>query len=287
MQANDIAVNLLVFHDEPFSQALNLVVEAQCSIVELAYTSGYAVFDEKEAFTERSAKNISLLLEKRNLSCRSVAAHMDIGSEDAVERFSARLRFSSQVGASIVITNTSTVDRKTEFIHNLRILSDKAGEFGITIALENPGDGKNNLFPNGEVGAALIKELGLPNVRLNYDYSNAMSYSALKLDAERDCSRAIPMSANLHLKDMKRWESGTVHGWDFCAIGAGDHDYDLLLKFAKKTNKQLPMSLELPLHMQRGADFLMHKRNEVHSEEYLISAIRQSVENILRIWELV
>lgn len=287
MHASDIAVNLLVFRDTPVSQALDQVVESGCSIVELAYTSGYAVFDEKEAFTQQSAKTIRALLEKRDLTCRSVAAHMDLGSENAIERFSARLNFSFQVGATIVITNTSTVDKKAKFIQNLAKLSDEATQLGIIIALENPGDGKNNLFPNGEVGAALIKEIGLPNVRLNYDYSNALSYSAMMLDAAKDCAHAIPMSANLHVKDMKKWEKETSYGWDFCAIGAGDHDYDLLFKVVKETKREIPLSLELPLHMQRGADFLMRKREKLRNREYVISAIRQSVENVMRIWERV
>lgn len=286
MQANDIAVNLLVFQNMPFYEALDHVVEAQCSIVELAYTAGYAIFDEYEAFTEKSAIKIGALLEQKGLSCRSVAAHMDLGSEDAIERFVARLQFSSQVGASIVITNTSTIDKKKQFVHNLRILSEKAEQLGLIIALENPGDGKNNLFPNGETGALLIKELGLQNVRLNYDFSNSLSYSALQLDSEKDCVCAVPMSANLHLKDMKRWENATGHGWDFCAIGEGDHDYPLLIEIVKKTNKKLPMSLELPLHMQRGPDFLMHKCHKTRNKEYLITAIRQSIDNILKIWGL-
>ncbi len=284
MQASDIALNLLVFRDTPLSKALNQVVESGCSILELAYTSGYAVFDEYEAFSTQSAKKIRQLLQERGLTSRSVAAHMDLGSTNAIERFSARLRFASEVGASIVITNTSTEDKKKEFVKNLETLSTLAQQLGLIIALENPGDGENNIFPNGEVGAAFIQELGIQHVRLNYDFSNAYSYSAMKLDPLKDCSYAIPFCSSLHVKEMKRLEGESMDGWDFCVIGEGDHDYEVLLKVVKESGKDIPMSLELPLHMQRGSNFLMHKREEIRSDEFIISAIKQSVRNIMRIW---
>jgi sugar phosphate isomerase/epimerase len=284
MQESDIAVNLLVFKDAPLSKALNQVVESGLSIVELAYTSGYAVFDENEAFTTQSAKNIRKRLQERGIVCRSVAAHIDLGSLQAIERFSARLRFASEVGANIVITNTSTKDHRSEFVENLETLSDLARQLGLIIALENPGDGENNIFPNGEAGAAFIQELGNPYIRLNYDYSNALSYSAMELDPHKDCHHAIPYCASLHLKDMKRVVTSTSHRWDFCAIGDGDHDYKVLLSAVKESRKDIPLSLELPLHMYRTPDFLMHRREVIRSDEYNKLAIRQSVRNVMKLW---
>ena len=284
MQQTDIAVNLLVFKDAPLSKTLNQVIESGLSIVELAYTSGYAVFDENEAFTTQSAKNIRKQLQERGIVCRSVAAHIDLGSPQAVEHFSARLRFASEVGASIVITNTSTKDHRLEFVKNLEVLSHLAKQLGLIIALENPGDGENNIFFNGEAGAAFIQELRNTHIRLNYDFSNALSYSAMKLDPYKDCSHAIPYCSSLHLKDMKRVVTSTSHRWDFCAIGDGDHDYNVLLKAVKESKKDIPLSLELPLHMYRTPDFLMHRSEVIRSDEYIMLAIRQSVRNVMKIW---
>jgi sugar phosphate isomerase/epimerase len=107
----------------------------------------------------------------------------------------------------------------------------------------------------------------------------------MKLDIELDCASAVEKSVNLHLKDLKSQESGL--GWDFCPIGEGDHDYVVLFKHVKKHGVPIPMSLELPLHMQRGPDLLMKPRTHLLDREECIEAIQQSIQNINRLWETV
>ena len=285
MKLPELAVNLLVFNQIPLSLALDSVREAGCSVVELAYTAGYATFDEYQAFTDESASQIVQELEARGLVCRSIAAHIDLGMDNAVERFSRRLRFAQKIGASIVISNTSTVDKREEFLRNIVELSCIASELGLIIALENPGDGQDNLLESGTSGARLVDELGLANVLLNYDYSNAISYSKMDLPVVNDCESAVPRSANLHLKDLRRDEIAGC--WDFCAIGEGDHDYAVLLKQVKQLEDPPSMSLELPLHMRRGSDLLMQKKDEALERRECIRVIEQSVENIEKIWQTV
>ncbi|WP_422479425.1 sugar phosphate isomerase/epimerase family protein [Pleomorphochaeta sp. DL1XJH-081] len=285
MKLPEIAVNLLVFNTVSLDDALDAVGKTDSRLVELAYTSGYAVFDEASAFTKEASDGIREALEIRGLRCRSIAAHMDLGMEDSIDRFRQRLLFAHRVGATIVISNTSTIDRRLRFEHNIIELSHIASDLGMTIGLENPGDGSGNLLSNGVAGAKLISSLGLANVGLNYDFSNAISYAGMKLDIELDCASAVEKSVNLHLKDLKSQESGL--GWDFCPIGEGDHDYVVLFKHVKKHGVPIPMSLELPLHMQRGPDLLMKPRTHLLDREECIEAIQQSIQNINRLWETV
>ncbi len=285
MKSPDIAVNLLVFNKASLNDALDAVGKTDSRLVELAYTSGYAVFDETIAFTEKSADAIREALQERGLGCRSIAAHMDLGMEDSIDRFHRRLQFAYWVGATIVISNASTIDRRQQFEHNINELSRIAADLGIGIGLENPGDGSGNLLSNGVAGAELISSLGLANVGLNYDYSNAISYSAMTLDEELDCARAVEKSINLHLKDLKKQKGALV--WDFCSIGEGDHDYSILFRHMKKWGGAIPMSLELPLHMQRGSDLLMRPKKRPLEQDECVQAIRQSMQNINRLWGAV
>lgn len=285
MKLPEIAVNLLVFNQIPLSLALDSVREAGCSIVELAYTAGYATFDEYQAFAEKSASQIVRELQSRDLVCRSVAAHIDLGMDNAVDRFSRRLRFAQRVGASIIISNTSTIDKREVFSRNIVELSSVASKLGLIIALENPGDGQDNLLASGVAGARLIDELGLSNVLLNYDYSNAISYSKMDLPVVKDCEAAVPKSANLHLKDLRKDEGSGY--WEFCAIGEGDHDYAVLLGQAKQLVNPPSMSLELPLHMRRRPDLLMEKKEEAVARRECIRVIKQSVGNINKMWQAV
>lgn len=285
MKLPEIAVNLLVFNTVSLNDALDAVGRTDSRLVELAYTSGYAVFDEASAFTQEASDVIREALGIRGLGCRSVAAHMDLGMEDSIDRFRQRLLFAHRVGATIVISNTSTIDRRPRFEHNIIELSHIASDLGMAIGLENPGDGRGNLLSNGVAGAKLISSLGLANVGLNYDFSNAISYAGMKLDVELDCTSAVEKSINLHLKDLKRQESGL--GWDFCPIGEGDHDYVVLFKHVKKHGVSIPMSLELPLHMQRGPDLLMKPSERPLDRDECIEAIQQSIQNINRLWETV
>ncbi|MDX9939707.1 MAG: sugar phosphate isomerase/epimerase family protein [Sphaerochaetaceae bacterium] len=285
MQLPEIAVNLLVFNQIPLAQALDAVRDAGCSVIELAYTAGYATFDEHYAFTEEAADRIVDELRLRCLTCRSVAAHIDLGEKDALERFTRRLKFAHRVGASIIISNTSTVDKREVFGKNIVELSKVAASLDLTIALENPGDGAGNLLDSGVGGARLVDGLSLSNVRLNYDYSNAISYAGMDLAVQEDCAAAVPRSVNLHLKDLKRDEAAGV--WNFCAIGEGDHDYAVLLREVKRQDRPPYVSLELPLHMRRGPDLLMQRKETAMDREGCVQAIKQSVRNIARIWRTV
>lgn len=285
MQLPEIAVNLLVFNQIPLSQALDAVRDAGCSVVELAYTAGYATFDEHQAFTDKAADRIVEALHQRDLTCRSVAAHIDLGEEHALEYFTRRLKFAHRVGASIVISNTSSVDKRDAFRKHIVELSRAAASLDLTIALENPGDGEGNLLESGVGGARLIDDLSLSNVRLNYDYSNAISYAGMDLAVHEDCARAVPRSVNLHLKDLKRDETAGV--WNFCAIGEGDHDYAVLFREVKRQDHPPYLSLELPLHMRRGSDLLMQRKETAVDRSGCVQAIRQSMQNIERIWRTV
>jgi sugar phosphate isomerase/epimerase len=60
------------------------------------------------------------------------------------------------------------------FLHSLENLLPHAESCGLVITLENPGDGDDDVMGSGEDGAALIRKIGSPNIRLNCTGNHAL-----------------------------------------------------------------------------------------------------------------
>ena len=272
-----IAVNSMVYEDRDPELVFESIKRCGIDWVELAYTHGYVKFDEKKAFSDSEAKRIVSCMKNAGLNTRAVSAHMDIGSKEAIGPFMSRLHFANQIGAKIVITNATNREKISSFLENVVFLSEQASMMNLVIALENPGDGIGSIISSGTVGAQLIAKLNLPNVLLNYDCCNAFSYNKTAIDIEADTRKAIKYSAHLHLKDMER----TSDGWAFCAIGEGRIDYNGFIGAYAENEKPVPMSLELPIQMNRCSDYSMCRGKHIPSLADIEKTIIKSREFIL------
>ncbi len=146
-------------------------------------------------------------------------------------------------------TNTSQRQRERDFLAAVEAVIPIAERAGITICLENPGDGSDNIVDSGRAGADLVERIGSPCVRLNYDFSNIYSYSRGALRPEQDYVDALPVAAHLHLKEIAR----DGFGWRFVPIGAGVTHYDTILR--RLGSEAPPLAIELPLRHHRGPDW--------------------------------
>ena len=107
----------------------------------------------------------------------ALSAHIDAGEKDAVERLQRRLGFAARIGTRIVITNSTTLDRRDEFRRNVAELLPVAQECGVVIAFENPGHGTHNLIGSAADGVKLRAEFDSPWIGINYDTGNIFTYS--------------------------------------------------------------------------------------------------------------
>ncbi len=279
IECHDIAVNTLIYRSMTPERMLGCISEAGAAWVEFAFTDNYSNFVEEDVFTLKEARRLSRLLADSGLRSYAIAAHTDLGADDVVDRFKRRMEFTARLGARMIITNASTLGRRKEFLLNVQELSVFAEKLELVIALENPGDGEGNLIPTGKEGALLMREIDSPYIGLNYDYCNAFSYTKTMLDPDDDVPEALRVAAHLHLKDMAESEEG----WKFCAVGDGVVDYSILFNQLKDIPRPIPMSLELPLHMKRGADYRMSRLAVPPDEGQVISSIRRSLSNISRL----
>lgn len=192
------------------------------------------------------------MLSDFGLSTVALAGHMDLGKLDSVTPFKKRMEFAKAVGTRVVHTNACRLSDQNHFFKNIEELSAFAESLDILIALENPGDGEDNLISSGKTGASVIQKIGSDYIRLNYDFGNTFIYSKGKIRPEEDYKVALPFSAHFHLKDVKQEKTG----YFYSEIGKGVINYRLVLQSLSEKAPSVPMGIELPLCLKRGRDFI-------------------------------
>jgi len=245
-----LSISTSAYDGYDFPTILKEISQLGASYVELAFIQGYMDPFDEDYFSEMNAKMIQGLLSDTNLSCFAFSAHMDLAGKGAVDIFKKRMVFGKTVGAKVVITNAAPRSHEKEFIENILVLADIAKSLDMIIALENPGDGKENVVNSGETGASIIKQIASDWVKLNYDFGNVISHFYERTRPEEDFIYALPFSAHLHIKDVKSNEQG----WFFTEIGKGSIDYESILKYLGSEYDSIPMSLEIPLRVKRAKD---------------------------------
>lgn len=218
--------------------------------VELAFIQGYTDPFTEDAFSEANAKRITGVLKEYALSCLSFSAHMDLSGDQAVDIFERRMRFAKMLDAKYIISNAGPLERLDIFMKNMEKLTELADILDITIALENPGDGKKNIIDSGKDAPAVLREIRSSRVRLNYDFGNVISHCFEKLKPEEDYKHALPYTGHFHIKDVASDETG----WHFTEIGKGAIDYHAILKELAGLPESIPLSLEIPLRITRAED---------------------------------
>jgi sugar phosphate isomerase/epimerase len=270
MAKRSISVSTVAYEGFPIETAFGELVNLGIRLVEPAYIKGYMTFSEDD-FEDAAIGKMRQLLQHHGLSSIAISAHMNCGAPDAQEMLARRLRFTAGIGAHYTITNASANDQRETLIRTIEANIPLAEKLGVIIALENPGNGPTNLMVDGKAAAALIRHFNSPHVRMNYDTSNALTCTEGKTRPEQDIDYALPHSCHVHLKDVVRKNDR----WEYVAIGAGEIDYALLL--SKLANwPDLPLTLELPLRLQRTFHQDPVRRPDVLPLNRIATAIQQS-----------
>ena len=244
-----IAINTLAFHGYPLDTALEEIAQLT-SDVEPVYISKYDPTLREGYFNETNARRLRQRLEGLRLKATSMASHMDLGQADSVEVFRRRMEFARAIGAGVILTNATEKSRKATFLRNIEKLAADAETLDLVIALENPGDGQDQLLGTGLEGAAILQELGSNRVRLNYDFSNVFTYTRGTKRPEQELEAVLPYVGHLHLKNVKPKRGG----WIVCGLDEGMIDYGRLLRQFSALSR-IPMSIELPIRFGYDAQF--------------------------------
>jgi sugar phosphate isomerase/epimerase len=242
------------------------------SHVEPAFIVGYTEPFDEDAFRPDEAGKWRRAMRNAGLSCHAMSSHIDLGLDDAVAIFTGRMEFAAALGARVIATNASTRAREAAFHSNIEVLLRRAEDLGVVIALENPGDGSDNLINTAADGIALVARYATPFLKLNYDAANTASHRPGLGDFAGDAVRALPASAHAHIKDVSR--SGD--GWFFTPIGDGDIGCTRILS-AISALPDFPISIELPLRLHRDPAARPVRRSEPLALDTIESALARSL----------
>jgi sugar phosphate isomerase/epimerase len=226
-------------------------------------------------FCEKRAAWLGHQLVARNLACLSLSAHMDLTQPDSLDRFVRRIEFAAAVGASIVNSIAGPTASLDGFRKNIPALAKRAEALGITIALENHGD----LLDREQQILDLIREIGHPAVRVNYDTGNAWYYSKGEIDSVAELALLAPVVAHLHVKTPK-----VVDGlMRWVALGDGELDLARIGRLLQETMPGIAVSYELSPR-QRSRDFEPRWRApEIPPLPEIRSTITRSLQALARV----
>ena len=267
-----VSISTVAFDGYSLPVALEQIARIGAEHVEVAYIEGYSDPFAEGVFNQAHARGLKKHLIDAGVSCYAFSSHLDLGGAGVGEIFKRRMEFASELGATIVISNTASPSSEQEFFKNIEQIAVHADDLRMTIALENPGDGKENLLDTGAKGARLIERLELPNVGLNYDFGNVVSHLHDRVRPEDDFKVASPHKVHLHIKDV----AADSRRWVFTEVGKGSIDYKSIL--SDPHVRKLPLSLEIPLRLRRlPTGCPRRNKNPVRIEE-IIGVLESSFE---------
>ncbi len=245
----EIAINTLAFHGYPLDTALEEIAQLT-DYVEPVFISKYDPALCEEYFNKNNAQMLSRRLKELGLKIVSMGSHMDMGQPDSVDIFKRRMDFAKAIGARMILTNATRRSRQETLYGNMEKLAAYAEKLGLIIAIENPGDGQDQLLGTGTEGLAVIEKLGSDRIRLNYDFCNVFTYSKGTRLPDAELETVLSYVSHLHLKNVRPQEGA----WVVCGINEGIIDYRRLFqKFPALSG--VPMSVELPLRFGFDAQF--------------------------------
>lgn len=223
--------------------------------IELGFIEGYVGNFSDELFGDESARTVEAVLRSTGLSCSAVSGHIDLACDDAIERAALRLRFAAQVGSPRLITNAAVRSNGEAFFRNMESIIREAERSKVIVCLENPGNGIENVIDDGLSAVGVLKRIGHPLVRMNYDFANTASHapasSTAHFQTEQDFRHILPWLEQLHLKDVRRTPGGD---FEYPALGEGCIDFRTVFLTLAERAARPNLSLEIPVRLRRHPD---------------------------------
>ena len=153
-----VSVSSLAFYGYDLPAVIAETAALGFRYLEPALIASYNPAMTERYFTPKKAAGILSRLTEAKLNIVALAAHVDTGQSRSYEMLKRRLEFTASLGAKILITNATAKENASRFYRTIERLIPCAEQLRVVIALENPGDGRNNLLETGEQGAALCRE---------------------------------------------------------------------------------------------------------------------------------
>ena len=226
------------YHTYTLDDALEGIAKAGFKYIELSAVRGWTEHVPLE-FTAADIQEIKAKMEHWGLKPSSLSGHSDLTTPEGVVDGKKAVDLCEQFGLSILCTavggHASKDEDKSAFMAHIHDLAAYAAARSVTLSLEVHGD----IMGSGAPSVALMEEIGLPNVSINYDTANCMFYGGVK--ADEDIGLTLPHLTHVHLKETR----GGFQVWDFPAVGEGNVDFKKVLQVLEEGGYEGPLSVEI------------------------------------------
>ncbi|MEO7006724.1 MAG: sugar phosphate isomerase/epimerase family protein [Terrimesophilobacter sp.] len=233
--ARIIAGHTNSYHTYSFEESLRGIAAAGYAYAELSAVENWAEF--VSPYDEPDTVRAQLM--SHGLVASSMSAHVNLFHPDGLAKAQRIIRWAGEYGVPVVnaaLASKPTRDSSTAgIVDGLRHLGAVAVESNVVVAVEVHGD----VAPSGAAALELIREVGSPAVKINYDTGNVEFYAGIR--AVDDLPGVIEHIAHIHLKD----KLGDAGVWHFPALGGGHVDFAGLLDLLTSRGVDVPMSVEL------------------------------------------
>jgi len=235
---NVLAGHTNSYHTYSLDEALEGIAKAGFKHVELSAVRGWTEHVPLE-YTASDIEEIKAKLAHWGLTPCSLSGHSDLTTPEGVVDGKKAVDLCGEFGLSLLVTavggHASQDEDKSAFMANIHDLAGYAAERGVTLTLEVHGD----IMADGAKSVALMEEIGLPNVTINYDTANCMFYGGAI--AGDDIGITLPYLTHVHLKDTR----GGKGVWDFPGVGQGKVDFKKVLQVLEEGGYEGPLSVEI------------------------------------------
>ena len=268
-----LSCSTVAFDGYALDTAFLKIAELGFRWIELGFIDGYVSSFSEELFGKESARIVRALQASTGLRLSAVSAHIDLGYPESLEKIERRIGFCAELGCPRLITNGAASTREGEFYRNMERVVPAAEKAGVTICLENPGNGERNVVNDGASSARVAERIASSFVRINYDGGNTFSHFQTRYPAERDFEPALPWMEQLHVKDVALRSDGE---YEYPALGDGELDFSLMAATLGESSAVSVLALEIPLRLRRRSDASPYRITQPLSLDRIVSALSRS-----------
>lgn len=226
--------------------------------MELCASLGACDHAAPENLGRGASDKLSRLLDKYGLSAVVYSGHTDLTTPEGMAAGVARLQMAADMNIPLFITPMppAFTDSKNKgelmmpaplgpeaeevALKNAVVLTDLAEKLGVVMCIETGLWGFG--VATGKDYVALLKRMGRPKVRINFDVAATTIFNENANLTKDDIRALAPYLAHFHLSDRASAKMGK---WDFCTVGEGAIDWEPLFNELDRVGYTGHVSVEL------------------------------------------
>ncbi|MGR5140207.1 sugar phosphate isomerase/epimerase family protein [Photobacterium sp. DNB23_23_1] len=278
---NNFSISTVAYAGHSIESALDSICSLDVYNVELALIQG-AIYDlDEEGVSESNVRHIRDLLNRRHMSCTSLAAHCHMTLDNCDERLLKRINLASILDCQRLIIYAPRNGNLSQFQRAASRAIARAEALEIKILIENVGDQQPYMLNDSSDFEPVINEFNSEALGINFDPGNLASHRP-ENDLFQCAVRSLDIAEHIHIKDLVF----DGNSYQFCAVGDGICRYQALFRHVSKHNSMPFFSIEAPFAMIRKADgrAVLKPKSEVLSLEEINAKLRASVQLIMELY---